>query len=371
VDVRDGHVVVTNIPYVTSASEVARGTMVIPLTESGDRTGPPPAHTVFWIGSPPCHHDGRVIASIYNSTAAQELAPGLRVDHMFSSKPAAGRYDDYHHQFVSYISIVSHEAQALDPAVTATTFNPVETREDESVHRYWDTATTRAGIGRANAKLEVGKVAIVGVGGSGSYVLDLVVKAPVAEIHLFDGDDLLNHNAFRAPGAVSLDVLRQRPKKVDYWGEVYGRIHRRLIPHPYHLNAANVAELQDMAFVFLCMDSGTAKREIVDYLEGAGIAFIDVGMGVNEHDGSIGGILRVTTSTPAHRAARPRIDFSDPDDDANDYARNIQVADLNALTACLAVMRWKKYFGFYRDYEREHNTLFTIDSAFLLNEEQA
>ena len=67
---------------------------------------------------------------------------------------------------------------------------------------------------------------------------------------------------------------------------------------------------------------------------------------------------------------RRRIDFSDPDDGANEYARNIQVADLNALTACLAVLRWKKYAGFYRDYEREHNMLFTIDSAFLLNEDQ-
>ena len=34
-------------------------------------------------------------------------------------------------------------------------------------------------------------------------------------------------------------------------------------------------------------------------------------------------------------------------------------------------MRWKKYCGFYRDYEREHHTLFTIDGNQLLNEEQA
>ena len=186
-DVRHGHVVVTSIPYVIADRTVERGTMLIPLTESGERTGPPPDHTVLWAGTPPCHHSGKQISSIYNGPMSQQVGQDLRVEHRFSSKPASGRYDDYYHQFVSYIAVISHEAQALDPDATAKTFAPLETREDESVHRYWDTATTRAGIGMANGKLEVDKVAIVGLGGSGSYVLDLVVKAPIGEIHLFDG----------------------------------------------------------------------------------------------------------------------------------------------------------------------------------------
>jgi hypothetical protein len=371
VDVRDGHVVVTGIPYVTAEQKVAHGAMLIALTESGERTGPPPDHTVSWMGSQPCHHNGEPIGSIYNGPMPQELAPDLHVDHRFSSKPASGRYDDYYHQFVSYIAVISHEAQALDPAATAKTFSPLETCGEESAHRYWDTATTRAGIGMANAKLELDMLAVVGLGGSGSYVLDLVVKAPVVEIHLFDGDDLLNHNAFRAPGAVPLEALRERPKKVQYYADLYGQLHRNVIPHPYDLAANNAGELEPMGFVFLCMDSGPAKRELVDYLEGAAIPFIDVGMGLNEHDASIGGIVRITTSTPEHREARDRIDFSDPDDEANEYSRNIQVVELNALCACLAVMRWKKYSGFYRDYEREHHTLFTIDGNHMLNQEKA
>ena len=35
-----------------------------------------------------------------------------------------------------------------------------------------------------------------------------------------------------------------------------------------------------------------------------------------------------------------------PGDD--DYNRNIQIADLNALNAAFAVIKWKKLFGFYR-----------------------
>jgi hypothetical protein len=53
----------------------------------------------------------------------------------------------------------------------------------------------------------------------------------------------------------------------------------------------------------------------------------------------------------------------------NEYAHNIQVAELNALNASLAVVRWKKHFGFYNDLEREHNCTYTVDGNALLNEE--
>ena len=82
-----------------------------------------------------------------------------------------------------------------------------------------------------------------------------------------------------------------------------------------------------------------------------GISFIDVGMGLELVDGSLGGILRVTASTPANRdqarSASPSIGGGADDI----YASNIQVADLNALNAVLAIVKWKKMIGFYRDLE--------------------
>jgi hypothetical protein len=374
VDIRDSHVVITNIPYVTEQQVVSRGTMAIALTTSGDETGPPPDHTVWWAGSMPCHQDGTPITRIDAGSAEQSLAPGLVVQHRFSSKPLpTGKYPDYYAQFTAYIRILEHEAQALDSSATAATFAPVETTEDESVFLYHDTATSRAGIQMASKKLEIDKVAIVGTGGTGSYMLDLVAKTPVQEIHLFDDDHLLNHNAFRAPGAASIDTLRERPLKVTYLAEIYGRMRRGVIAHPVRLGAHNADELAGMDFVFLCMDSGPDKRALVERLEKLDIPFIDVGMGLDECDGSIGGIVRVTTSTSRQRRQiwdLGRITFDDPDDDHNEYARNIQVADLNALNASLAVIRWKKLCGFYRDLEDEHNTLFTVDGNHLLNEDQ-
>lgn len=63
-----------------------------------------------------------------------------------------------------------------------------------------------------------------------------------------------------------------------------------------------------------------------------------------------------------------RIDFADTDD-ANGYDLNIQIAELNALNAVLAVIRWKTHFGFYSDLESEHYSAFTIDGNHLLNED--
>ena len=103
--------------------------------------------------------------------------------------------------------------------------------------------------------------------------------------------------------------------------------------------------------MFLCLDVGPAKRAIVDRLDANGQSYIEVGMGVLfTDDNQLAGIVRVTTSTPEIRSkAAPHISFADGDSEANEYSTNIQIADLNALSAALAVIRWKRLKGMYRD----------------------
>jgi hypothetical protein len=138
--------------------------------------------------------------------------------------------------------------------------------------------------------------------------------------------------------------------------------------HEAYIGPENVVELRDMSFVFMCLE-GPAKRLIVEKLEEFGISFIDVGMGVYLSEGSLGGILRTTTSTPAQRDhVRKRISFSD-DTDRNEYDVNIQIADLNALNAALAVIKWKKLMGFYQDLDCEHHCTYTIGGNMLRNED--
>lgn len=110
--------------------------------------------------------------------------------------------------------------------------------------------------------------------------------------------------------------------------------------------------LEGATFVFLASDDATTKPVVMDWLEARDVPFIDVGMGIEELDGRLSGLLRVSTSLPGRReSARQRIPGPAPHQD--DYGRNIQTADLNALNAMLAVSRWKRHLGVYADVTAE------------------
>lgn len=204
--------------------------------------------------------------------------------------------------------------------------------------------------------------AICVIPGTGSYIVDLVAKTPVQEIHLFDGDVFGQHNAFRAPGAPGGEDFGAN--KAQYWAGLYAQMRTGVIAHPYAIDEANAGELTGMDFVFLAMDPGPGKAYAVAALLGAEVPFIDVGMGVAEEDGQIAGILRVTANT-RERPAGGLIPSAEGGPD--DYRDNVQIADLNALSAALAVIRWKKHSGFYRDLGNEIESWFVIDTNDLTN----
>ena len=197
-----------------------------------------------------------------------------------------------------------------------------------------------------------------------------MAKTPVPEIRLFDDDDFLNHNAFRAPGAPTIQELREAPKKVDYFKVLYSRMHRGIKPHPVKLGAHNVDLLDGVTFAFIAMDDGPDKLAVIEKLEAIGASFIDVGMGLTLEDLSLGGILRATLSTPERRdVVRNRVSFA-PKEAGGVYETNIQVADLNSLNADLAVIRWKRLRGYYRDLENELHMSYTTDGNMLLNSDR-
>jgi hypothetical protein len=146
---------------------------------------------------------------------------------------------------------------------------------------------------------------------------------------------------------------------------------RGIVAHPDGVTAENVDDLRDLDFVFLCIDDGPAKKPIVAALEEFGISFVDVGMDVSEVDGGLNGLIRATTSTPEKREhvhELGRISFGRLDA-GNDYNQNIQIAELNALNAAMAVIKWKKLRGFYLDFMNEHFSVYTLDTNALDNED--
>ncbi|MEU4159241.1 ThiF family adenylyltransferase [Actinoplanes sp. NPDC026670] len=355
------HLVLSHVPYLTANRQVKLGVLVAELTLAGDTTVRPHTHVVRFAGEQPCNADGQPLTKVINSPVHEQITPDLTVTFMFSSKPDTG-YADYHELMTAYIAMLATHAAAVDPDATARTYRVVTAAGTGSVFRYLDTATSRAGITAANARLATDRIAIVGLGGSGSYLLDLLTKAPIEQIHLFDGDDLLQHNAFRSPGAVTLQQLQARPKKVDHYAQMYAGLRDGIVAHPYFLDENNVGELDGMSFVFLCLDQGGPKRHLVQALERFGVGFIDVGMGLYlTDDHQVAGHLRTTTSVPAQRDhiwQQRLIPFDDAA--ADDYGSNIQIAELNAFNAAQAVIKWKKLRGFYNDLGGEQHSVYAI-----------
>lgn len=364
------HLVVSHVPYVDGSRSVRLGVLVCPLNLQADIALAPPDHVMHFIGEYPCHEDGRPIAEIQHSSGAFNL-DGVLAQYMFSAKPPVA-FANYYDKAVSYVRIISAPAAAIDPSVRARAFRAAENTDERLPFHYADTATSRAGISEPTSKLIGGKVAIVGVGGTGSYVLDLVAKTPVSEIHLYDPDVFTQHNAFRSPGAAQISLWEGATPdvfKVDYFCGIYSHLHRGVVPHPCGIDGDNVAELASMDFVFVCVDSGAAKRIIIESLIVQGVPLVDVGMGLILESGKILGAARVTTVTPTyHEHVGRRISMGDEESD-DVYGRNIQVADMNALNAALAVVRWKKLRGFYDDIEGEHHSNYVLYSNRLSNDE--
>ena len=371
VGIVSGHLTIYNVPYVNAEQRVKLGTLISELDLAGDVTTRPRTHVVMFAGEYPCDQHGNPLERMRCGSQPHPITDGLVADHSFSSKPKEG-YADYYQKMTAYITMISSHAEAIDPHVTARTRRVMESRDPDGVFKYIDTASSHAGITAVSDKLKLNKIAIIGLGGTGSYILDLVAKTPVRQIHLFDGDDFLQHNAFRSPGAASLDDLKAVPKKASYYADQYSAMRNGIVAHEVHVDASNLRLLEGMGFVFLCVDKGKVKQPIIEHLEKSDIPFIDVGMGILQIDDKLHGIIRVTTSTPGQRGhvrTNKRISLSEGDkEDA--YSRNIQIADLNALNAALAVIKWKKFVGFYLDLEHEHFSAYTLDGNSLVNDDQ-
>lgn len=367
IEVRGGHLIVHHIPYVNSNREVKIGKLISTLLMSNEVTLKPDSHVINFMGEHPCNNDGSIITSIQHVVVNQQLFNDIILNHSFSNRPPNG-YDNYYDKVTRYIELIIAPAKSIDPKVTATTFRVMECSEEESVFRYLDTNSSRANINFINEKFKGQRIGIIGLGGTGSYILDQVAKTPVDEIFLFDNDEFLLHNAFRAPGAPTIEILNEQQMKVDYFASIYSNMRRGIVPYAEKITEQNIELLKGLSFVFICIDSNSARGMIISHLKKFQIPFIDVGLGVEVVEDSLAAILRVTLGTPSkHDHIFDRIGTVDTDD--NEYSTNIQIADLNAMNALMAVLKWKKFNSFYKDLKEEHHATYTVNTGQLLNDD--
>ena len=371
VSIVQNHLVIKNIPYVNRNKRVMRGAIFCPLSfVAGNKTeNPVKDHTVYFMGDCPCDQYGNEHQSYIHSPRVFQLTPELISSFYFSTRPKNAFYPDYYHKMTRYVELLSAPAKSIDPTVSAQAASYVRySDETDNIFAYPDTNSARAGIVNVSNKLVGLKIAIVGLGGTGSYVLDFVSKTPVKQISLFDGDEMKNHNAYRSPGIVTPEELGGRPSKVAHYKCRYGAFRSGIIAHDVFLDVKNVSLLGGHDFVFLCIDKPQSKKIIVDYLLAFKIPFVDLGMNVSMVGDSLRGALRKTYIRPGDEAYLKHIALEPQKDDEDLYSQNIQVAELNALNAILGIMAWKKHFGFYLTADLIHNTTYIIDEEELIHE---
>ncbi|MCY4537223.1 MAG: ThiF family adenylyltransferase [Chloroflexi bacterium] len=360
-EVRSGHLVLHRVPYVTSERTVKYGQLVCPFVE----TGPPPDHTMYFAGEYPCDDTGAPIEALRHSSNRVELAEGLWVNHYFSAKPVGGIYPDYHGKLTHYAQVIGRCATRIDPGAVVRAGRLMLPEDPNDPFVFTETASSRAGITRLSERLSGDRIGIVGLGGTGSYILDYVSKTRVSEIHLFDGDRFQQHNAFRAPGSTTPDELERRPTKAQLYSERYAKMRNGIVAHEFAVDTDNVDLLRDLDFVFVAVDNNETRGWLLSALDRKGIPFVDVGMGIEKTDEKLLGIVRTSfceklKSSVADSGERRLMDVGE-------YERNVQIVELNALNAALAVIRWKKHREFYLDLGNEVQSTYTIDGNHMSN----
>lgn len=372
VELRGAYLVVKNVPYLENAAgQLARADMVTSIEFHDGAATRPGEHTVWWTGKPPFRANGSSMEEYLSCGAWPEghaLGEELTAHMQWSRKPVSNgkkrAYVDYEEKVTTYIAEVAGQADIRHPGVLeAAKTGEAPTIALNSRFKYIDTNTYRYGLKGIEERIEDEIVAIVGVGGTGSYLMDILVKTNVKELHLFDEDVLKQHNAFRMCGAARIEELGGSCSKVDWYRRTYSAIREEGIHvHTKELTGSCKDILAKFTTVFIAVDDLTVRRNLQAACNELGIYHVSVGIGVEvegESNDQLGGNVKVET------AFRPRHSSTNelPPEEKPDQAYGIvQTAELNMLGAALAVLEWKAKVGIYRN-DRRHDMDTVLVSA--------
>lgn len=119
------------------------------------------------------------------------------------------------------------------------------------------------------------------------------------------------------------------------------------------ITGENIELLKEFNFVFVSVDDGPSRLVIVDWLTSNGIPFVDCGMGLNRSVVGLNGAVRITGTDRSAFERTVRTPYLPTEKNKEDeYRRQAQIAEFNALNASLAVIRFKQHFEvFDRDVE--------------------
>lgn len=356
----NAHLVIFGVPYLNAAGELKYLDMISPLDlREGSLIDAPSDHKVYFDGEIPCNMDGQKIAA-GTSEEKRVVSDHIVGTRMLSSKPEGMRaYHSIEEKITQYLAVITAPAIHKFPEATPRRALAKHLEAPPSPLKFPDGLSARQGLVELSHKLRGRKVAIVGCGGTGAYVLDYVAKTHLEEIHLFDGDIVHVHTLFRLPGVYGEKHLGL--PKVEALAQTYAGFHGGIKSHAERVDQNNIAQLAGFDFVFICVDDGPSRQLIAQACHDTAVRFVDVGMGLDKGNNGLFGFVRTAGGEQGDFDKLSGTPYL-PAQNAHDaeYRNQPQIAELNALNAAMAVIRFKQQMGFFDRLTEAHATVFDV-----------
>jgi hypothetical protein len=359
-----GYFVIYGLPYLDNQGGLKHGDWASPLDLSGAVIDAPSNHQAWWRGSRPCDQTGREFrlgGGQHAVTVSQDFVTDCSFSFKLHENGENRSYRSFEEKVQTYLDAITAPALAAYPDATPLRGIQLKAATQGSPLRFPDTMSSRYHINDVSSLLRGKRVAIIGLGGTGSYILDFLARTHLERIALFDDDKVHVHTIFRIPGFIARAIGQL---KVHALARQYGQWHAGLDPVPERITPANIERLSEFDFVFVSVDDGASRQNIVDWLSTRGIPYVDCGMGVDRSVVGLSGFVRITGAD--RKSYEDNVNSARlPTENAklNEYRKQAQITELNALNAAMAVIRFKQHFKLFDRLDEA--TSYIFDTATL------
>jgi len=233
IDFINGYFVIYSLPYLGQDGTLKYGDWFSPVDLNGWVIDAPSNHQAWFRGDRPHYQNGQVLplgGGIHRVTVAE----GVVTDHSFSFKlkDTTGQmrpYRSFEEKITTYLDAIVGPAMTIYSDATPLRGIEIEAAAQGSPLRFPDTLSSRYSMNDLSLLLRGKKVAIIGLGGTGSYILDFLARTHLDQIALFDDDKVHVHTIFRIPGFIPRAIGKL---KVEALAQQYGNWHRGITPVP-------------------------------------------------------------------------------------------------------------------------------------------